>query len=137
MQMTLFAVLVMAVLGLSGLAIDGGQLFVARRDTQALADAAARAGAAQLDETALRSDPGQPPSIDPAMATEAATAYVAEVRPQATIAILDVDASHITVQVTSPPVSVTLLQLAGTGKAMQVEATGEAVPETGITQPGQ
>ena len=43
--MTLFAVLVMAVLGLSGLAIDGGQVFVARRDTQALADAAARAGA--------------------------------------------------------------------------------------------
>jgi Flp pilus assembly protein TadG len=137
MQMTLFAVLVMAVLGLSGLAIDGGQMFVARRGTQALADAAARAGAAQLDEVAARSNPEQPPEIDPAAASAAAAAYIAEVSPQAMITILDVDATHITVKVTSPPVSVTLLQLAGAGTTVCVEATGEATPETGITQPGQ
>ena len=133
----LFAVLVIVLLGLSGLAIDGGEVLVARRDTQALADAAARVGAGQLDQLALRANAEDPPHIDPAAATDAAIAYVGDVRPGATIRVLEVDGGHIIVQVTSPPVSVTLLQLAGVGKTVRVEAIGEAEPETGITQPGQ
>lgn len=134
---TLFAVLVLAVLGLSGLAIDGGELFVARRDTQGLADAAARAGAGQVDQIALRSDPSSPVQIDPTAAAEAAMAYIDEVRPGATLRVIEVDAAHITVQVTSPPVPVTLLQLAGVGKTVTVDAIGQAQPRTGITEPGQ
>ena len=57
MSTPLFAVLMIMLLGLSGLAMDGGQLFLARRDTQSLADAAARAGAAQLDEVAAANQP--------------------------------------------------------------------------------
>ncbi len=134
---TLFAVLVIALLGLSGLAIDGGELFVARRDAQALADAAARAGAGQLDQVALRSDPTSPAQIEPIAAADAAMAYIGEVRPGATLQVLEVDAAHITVEVTSPPVPVTLLQFAGVGRSVRVTAIGEAEPQTGITEPGQ
>jgi Flp pilus assembly protein TadG len=134
---TLFAVLVLTLLGLSGLAIDGGQLFVARRNTQALADAAARAGAGQLDQVALRSDPASPAQIDPAAAADAAMAYIGEVRPDAKLRVIEVDAAHIIVEVTSPPVPVTLLQLTGAGKSVTVQAIGQAQPQTGITEPGQ
>jgi Flp pilus assembly protein TadG len=134
---TLFAVLVFALVGLSGLAIDGGQALVAKRDAQGLADAAARAGAGQLDEVAARSNPDSPPQIDPAAATAAAIAYVDDVRPGATIEVLAVDAAHIRVKVTSPPVPVTLLQLAGVGRTVRADAVGEAVPQTGIAEPGQ
>jgi Flp pilus assembly protein TadG len=54
MSTALVAVLLPVLLVLAGLAIDGGQVLVMRRDTQALADGAARAGAAQIDEVALR-----------------------------------------------------------------------------------
>ena len=134
---TLFAVLIFALLGLSGLAIDGGQLFIARRDAQGLADAAARAGAGQLDEVAARSNPDNPPQIDPLAATAAAIAYIDSVRPGATIQVLAVDPAHIRVKVASPPVGVSLLQLTGIGQTVRVEAVGEAEPQTGIAEPGQ
>jgi Flp pilus assembly protein TadG len=134
---TLFGVLVMALLGLSGLAMDGGEVFLARRDAQALADAAARAGAGQLDQVALRTDPASPARIDPVAAADAAAAYIEIVRPGATLQVLEVDAAHITVEVTSPPVPVTLLQLAGVSNSVAIRAIGEAEPQTGITEPGQ
>ena len=82
MSTPLFAVLMIMLLGLSGLAMDGGQLFLARRDTQSLADAAARAGAAQLDQVAARINPDSPPQIDPIEATDAAETYIADARPE-------------------------------------------------------
>jgi Flp pilus assembly protein TadG len=136
MSTPLFAVLLIMLLGLSGLAMDGGQLFLARRDTQSLADAAARAGAAQLDEVELRTNPDNPPQIDPIKAADAAETYIAEARPGASVAVLAVDGNHIAVRVTSPPVPVTLLQLAGVGSSIRVQAVGAAVPESGITEPG-
>ena len=136
MSTPLFAVLMIMLLGLSGLAMDGGQLFLARRDTQSLADAAARAGAAQLDQVAARINPDSPPQIDPIDATDAAETYIADARPGASVAVLAVDANHIAVRVTSPPVPVTLLQLTGVGSSIRVQAVGAAVPESGITEPG-
>ncbi len=136
MSTPLFAVLMIMLLGLSGLAMDGGQLFLARRDTQSLADAAARAGAAQLDEVELRTNPDNPPQIDPIKAADAAQTYIAVARPGGSVAVLAVDANHIAVRVTSPPVPVTLLQLAGVGSSIRVQAVGAAVPESGITEPG-
>jgi hypothetical protein len=62
---------------------------------------------------------------------------VTDVRPGASLQVIGVDAAHITVRVTSPPIGVTLLQLAGVGKRVQVTAAGEAEPQSGITQPGQ
>jgi len=136
MMTPLLAVLMFGLLGLAGLAMDGGQLFVAKRGTQSLADAAARAGAAQIDEVVARTNPDSPPQIDPVKAADAAAEYIAQVQPSATVAVLAVDANHIAVRVTSPPVSVTLLQLAGVGRSVRVQAVGAAVPETGITEPG-
>lgn len=136
MNTAFVAVLLPALLVLAGLAIDGGQVLVERREAQALADAAARAGAAELDEVAARNDPTGPPTIDPGAATTAATMYIVAVQPAATITVTEVDATHISVRVTSPPVQVTLLQLAGVG-TVRVQASGRAEPRTGITEPGQ
>lgn len=48
------AVMLPFFLAIIGLASDGGLVFEQRRELQALADAAARAGANQLDQTAYR-----------------------------------------------------------------------------------
>jgi len=131
------AVLLPALLVLAGLAIDGGQVLVVRRETQALADGAARAGAAEIDEAAARIDPSVPIVLDPAQAAAAATAYIAEVAPTAQIVVTQVDPTHIAVRVTSAPVHITLLQLAWVGPTVRVQASGTAEPRTGITAPGQ
>src|SRR5438105_5204272 len=63
---------------LVGLALDAGHLYAVHADLQAVADAAARAGAAQLNTTgggALRSESGNPPQLDPTAAEAAAPAY--------------------------------------------------------------
>jgi len=131
------AVLLPALLVLAGLAIDGGQVLVVRRETQALADGAARAGAAEIDEAAARIDPSVPIVLDPAPAAAAATAYIAEVAPTAQIVVTQVDPTHIAVRVTSAPVHISLLQLARVGPTVRVQASGTAEPRTGITAPGQ
>ena len=138
MNTAFVAVLLPALLVLGGLAMDGGQLFVERRQVQALADAAARAGAAELDEVAARTQPTAPAMLEPDRAAKAAADFVAEVQPAAAIVVTEVDPGHIRVQVTSPPVKLTLLQLVpGLQTTIRVQASGQAEPQTGITQPGQ
>lgn len=136
MNTTLLCVLLPALLAIAGLTIDGGQVLVVRREAQALADASARAGAAEIDEAALRSNPADPPVLDPAAAAVAATSFLAEVQPRASIDIAEVDADHIRVRVTSPPISLTLLRLVGLS-SVRVDASARAVPRTGITAVGQ
>src|SRR5439155_25222535 len=66
---------------LVGVALDAGHLYAVHTDLQAVADAAARAGAAQLDTTgggALRGESGHPPQLDRAAAEAAATAYAGD-----------------------------------------------------------
>jgi hypothetical protein len=105
---------------------------------QALADAAARAGAAELDEVAARTQPTAPAMLEPDRAAKAAADFVAEVQPAASIVVTEVDPRHIRVQVTSPPVKLTLLQLVpGLQTTIRVQASGQAEPQTGITHPGQ
>jgi hypothetical protein len=77
------------VLGLVfGLLSDGAMLFADQRWAAQLADSAARAGASQLDEAALRNAPAQP-QLAPATAEDRARRYVlnrepaADVEPQA------------------------------------------------------
>ena len=137
MNTAFVAVLLPALLVLGGLAIDGGQLFVERREMQALADAAARAGAAELDEVAARVEPGAPAVLAPDKAATAAADFVAEVQPGAAIVVTEVDPMHIRVRVTSPPVKLTLLQLVPGLQTIRVQASGQAEPQTGITEPGQ
>ena len=136
MNTALLTVLLPVLLALAGLAIDSGQALVVRREVQALADSAARAGAAELDEAVLRSDPFAAPALDPVLATDAALGYVAELQPAATATVVEVDARHIKVRVVSPPVRLTLLQLAGVGP-IQLEATARSEPRIGIIAAGE
>ena len=137
MNTAFVAVLLPMLLVLGGVAIDGGQLFVERRQTQALADAAARAGAAELDELAARTNPLAPAVLSPDRAAAAATTFVGEVQPAAAIVVSEVDPQHIRVRVTSPPVKLTLLQLIPGLQTIRVQASGQAEPRTGITRPGE
>src|SRR5690349_19418810 len=76
----LMSILVLVLLIVTGLALDGGQALVARREVQGIADAAARVGADQLDEASVRAG-DNPPNLDPAAAYAAAANYVAIQRP--------------------------------------------------------
>jgi uncharacterized membrane protein len=72
----LAALLLVGVLLVGGLAVDGGQLFLARRSLQAIADAAAYAGAQQVDVAHFRAT--RQVRLDRAAATEAAAAVLRE-----------------------------------------------------------
>jgi uncharacterized membrane protein len=63
---------------LAGLAVDVGHVFVARTELASVADAAARAGATQLDTrsgSVLRSGDGSGSELDPRSAEATAAAY--------------------------------------------------------------
>jgi Flp pilus assembly protein TadG len=65
-------VIALALLAILGLVADGGLLFARHRELQAVADAAARAGAAQLDEATYRASDGRTAQLDPTQARAAA-----------------------------------------------------------------
>ena len=71
------AVMLPLFLAVVGLALDGGLVFSYRRNLQNVADAAARAGAMQIDQRVYRESFGQRIVLDPASAREVAGSYVA------------------------------------------------------------
>lgn len=75
--LVLVAVLLLGLVAVVGLATDGGLVFAQRRELQNLADAAALAGAMQLDEDAYRA--GGAVTLDVAQARQAAIAALAGV----------------------------------------------------------
>jgi Flp pilus assembly protein TadG len=128
---TLFAVVLLPVLlGLTGLVADGGEILVARREVQGLAESAAHAGAAQLDTAAAHANPDRPAPLDPRAAEFAAAQYIAIQEPGLS-ATVRADAREVVVHVTSRPIPMTFLRLAG---IMQVQVAGEAIaqPRTGV-----
>src|SRR6266545_6215900 len=74
--LVLTLIMTLALLAVLGLVADGGLVFARHRELQAAADAAARAGAAQLDEAAYRASDGRIAQLDPARARQAARAYL-------------------------------------------------------------
>jgi uncharacterized membrane protein len=62
-------------LAVAGLALDASNLFVQRTHLQSIADAAARAGAIQVDEAGLYSRADGVVRLDPTAAREAAMYY--------------------------------------------------------------
>ena len=128
---TLFAVVLLPVLlALIGLVADGGEVLVARREVQGLAQSAAHAGAAELDTQAARANPDRPAPLDPRAAELAAAQYIAIQEPGLT-ATVRADGEHVVVHVTSRPVAMTLLRFAGIMQ-VQVEADASAAPRTGV-----
>ena len=71
----LFAVVGVALLMATGLAVDGGRKLGALSEARDIADNAARAGAQMIDEDTYRSS--GIPALDPAAATQRAHAYLA------------------------------------------------------------
>ena len=72
------AVMLPLLLSVVGLVADGGVVFNARLDLQNAADAAARAGATQIDEGAYRESAGARVALDPARARRAAAESLEE-----------------------------------------------------------
>ncbi len=71
------AVMLPLFLSIVGLAIDGGLVFAARRELQNAADAAARAGAMQIDEGVYRESSGATVALDRGRARAIAAEYLA------------------------------------------------------------
>jgi Flp pilus assembly protein TadG len=71
------AVMLPLFLSAVGLSLDGGTVFAARRELQNVADAAARAGAAQLDVRAYRESGGTTVVLDVPRARQAAAEHLA------------------------------------------------------------
>jgi Flp pilus assembly protein TadG len=75
-QATVFFVVMLPLfLAVAGLALDSSNLFVQRTQLQAIADAASRAGAIQVDEAGLYSRADGVVRLDPTAAREAAMYY--------------------------------------------------------------
>jgi uncharacterized membrane protein len=130
--LVLTLVMVLGLLAVLGLVADGGLVFARHRELQAAADAAARAGAAQLDEAVYRASNGRTAQLNPAHARQAARSYL-----QASAfdgqAEVSADAASVTVSLTQsmrPPVFG-----AFRGGNVQLAVRSLARPRTGITQP--
>jgi uncharacterized membrane protein len=130
--LVLTVVMMLGLLAVLGLVADGGLVFARHRELQAVADAAARAGAAQLDEAVYRSSNGRTAQLDPARARQAAHGYL-----QASgfdgHAEVSADPGSVTVtlhQAMRPPVFG-----AFSGGDVQLEVRSLARPRTGIIQP--
>ena len=128
----LLAILLVVLLATTGLAVDGGQALVARREAQGIADAAARIGAEQLDERSVRGG-DTPPLLDPAAAYTAAATYVAIQQP-GMVAMITTTPQHVDVQVRMT-IPLTFMRLAGLDSAT-IEADGTAEPRTGVAAAG-
>ena len=123
------AVMMPFFLSIAGLAIDSGTMFKERRDMQALADGAARAGAMQIDQTAYRASSGGNVVLDPSAARAAATAYLAG-EPDGVTARVNAGPQQVEVQL-SRKVPTAFLRIVHIDSA-EVGATAVAVPRHGI-----
>lgn len=93
------AVVAVALVMVAGMAYDGGQIVAAQATARDLAAAAARAGAQELDLDSLRAR-GEP-ALDPARATEAVEAFLAQAGSTGT-AVVEGASVTVTVHVRQP-----------------------------------
>jgi len=78
--LVLTVVVALALLAILALVADGGLILARHRELQGVADAAARAGAAQLDEASYRASNGRTATLNPTQAQAAAARYLRTVR---------------------------------------------------------
>ena len=124
----LAGVLLVILLLVAGLVADAGHLLLARRSIQASADAAAHAGAQQVDVAELRAT-GQV-RIDGAAATSAARALLAAEGLGDADIVVDTGQVEVVVRTTVP---VTLLRLAPqVGEQVAIEAAAVGVPRVRV-----
>ncbi|CAO5240137.1 pilus assembly protein TadG-related protein [Frankia sp. AgKG'84/4] len=121
-----FAIIVVALLGLAGLALDGGGALNAKTKAISTAAEAARAGAQALDLALYRTDGTL--QLDPAGARTRALAFLAGAGAQGTASATTVTVT-VTVTGTYRP---QLLTLVGVGP-LNVTGTASASPRSGAT----
>jgi len=130
--LVLTLIMMLGLLAVLGLVADGGLVFARHRELQATADAAARAGAAQLDETVYRASNGRTAQLDPTLARQAARDYLRASAFDGEVQVT-ADAGSVTVllhQAMRPPIFG-----AFNGGDVQLVVRSLARPQTGITQP--
>jgi Flp pilus assembly protein TadG len=130
--LVLTLIMMLGLLAVLGLVADGGLVFARHRELQAAADAAARAGAAQLDETIYRASNGRTAQLDPTRARQAARRYLQATRFAGEVQV-SADAGSVTVslhQAMRPPIFGAL-----SAGDVQLVVRSLARPRTGITQP--
>jgi Flp pilus assembly protein TadG len=129
--LVLTVVVALALLAILGLVADGGLVLARHRELQGLADAAARAGAAQLDEASYRASNGHTAVLNPAQARAAAARYLrtvpftGQVRIAASPTQVTIGLSEVVRPIIFSSVEIGLIRLA-------VQAV--ARPRTGIAQ---
>jgi Flp pilus assembly protein TadG len=126
--LALTAVLLPLFFSVIGLAIDGGAVFAARRELQNTADAAARAGAMQLDVAAYRQSSGSAVVLDAPRARQAAAAYLST--REGIVGTVEADSRRVVVDVTRE-VPLGFLRLAGIERA-RISATAPAEIRYGV-----
>jgi uncharacterized membrane protein len=123
------AVMLPLFLSVIGLAIDAGSVFAGRRELQNAADAAARAGAMQIDIDAYRRSSGGGLALDAARARQAAAEQLAS-EPRTITAIVTADAEQVLVEA-SREVATSFIRLVGMTN-VRIAATAQAQPRYGI-----
>ena len=126
----LVAVMLLGLLAVAALVVDGGVLFAARRDLQALTDGAARAGAMAVDVQRLRDT--ELVRLDPEEAEKAVRQYLDAAGFNGTSTIrADILSVTVHLSETRPTVMMGLLGV----RSVRVEADAVARPRTGINRP--
>lgn len=126
------AVMLPLFLSVVGLAIDAGVVFDARRELQDVADAAARAGAMQVDQQTYRASSGKTVVLDQAAARQVAAQYIAD-QPGGVTATIAIEPRRVVVQA-SRNVPTSFLRLVGI-TTVRVSAVATAAARYGISGP--
>jgi uncharacterized membrane protein len=127
------AVMLPLFLAIVGLALDGGLVFAARREAQNAADAAARAGAMQIDERVYRESGGTRVVLDAARARAVAADYLANAGTGFTGSVA-AEPEGLVVQV-SRMVPTSFIRLVGIGQ-VRISASTTGEPRYGIERSG-
>ncbi len=127
--LVMVALMMVGVVSVVGLVSDGGLVFAQRRDLQNVADAAAAAGAMQIDEAAYRST-GEV-VLDEQLARDAAVLYLdAEGNLDYVVSVLS-DRVEVSV---SRRATIGFLQVTGLD-GIEVSASASAEPRYGVESP--
>jgi Flp pilus assembly protein TadG len=128
----LTVVVALALLAILGLVADGGLMLARHRELQGLADAAARAGAAKLDEASYRASNGRTATLNPTQAQAAAGRYLRTVKFSGQANIVAIP-SQVTIGL-SEVVRPIIFSSVGIGP-IRLAVHAVARPRTGIAQP--
>jgi len=129
--LALTAIFLLALVAVAGLVADGGLVMVQRRDLQNVADAAAAAGAMQLDEATYRASGGAVILLNAPAASNAAIAYL--IGETGTDHAVYADGAQVRVEV-SRQATTGFLQVLGVTH-VEISAHAVAAPRTGAGGP--